>query len=222
MIINLEKKLLQSTRLAQLRLLLASDFANHQGNMARAIKKNQAQINHWLSGHRAIGEQVARDIEQALGLPQRWMDGESVSIGNTMPVSPNASVPLISLVRAGGWGEIDDHEPDTAERINCWECAPSKYAFALTVTGDSMTTTNSPSFPNGCRIIVEPERTPQAGNYVVAKDVTTQKATFKRLMTDGNRWYLQSLNPIYPPIEIDDPALRVIGVVIEWQAGGRL
>jgi hypothetical protein len=35
---------------------------------------------------------------------------------------------------------------------------------------------------------------------------------------------LRPLNPrpSYKVIEVDDPAMRVIGVVIEWQTGGKL
>jgi SOS-response transcriptional repressor LexA len=56
----------------------------------------------------------------------------------------------------------------------------------------------------------------------VAKDVHTQQATFKQLTTDGGRWFLRPLNPAYPTMEIDDPAMRVIGRVIEFQTRGKL
>ena len=64
-------------------------------------------------------------------------------------------------------------------------------------------------------LIVDPERACHAGDYVIAKDVQTQRATFKQLVTDGARWYLKAINPAYPMIKIDDPALRVIGRVLE-------
>jgi len=78
------------------------------------------------------------------------------------------------------------------------------------------------SFPDGTVIIVDPGRAVGAGDYVVAKDVATQQATFKRLAHDGGRWYLKPLNPTYPTIEIDDPSVRVIGRVIEYRMGGKL
>lgn len=141
---------------------------------------------------------------------------------NVSPAIPRSTVPLISWVRAGGWGEIDDHQPDTSERVDIYHSRPSHYAFALTVEGDSMTAPSGISFPDGCVIVVDPERSAKAGDYVVAKDVDTQRATFKRLMTDSGRWYLRPLNSGYPTIEIDDPAHRVIGVAIEWHVGGKL
>lgn len=57
---------------------------------------------------------------------------------------------------------------------------------------------------------------------MIAKDVSTQRATFKKLTYDAGRWFLKPLNPAYSTIEIDDPAIRVIGRVIEFRTGGKL
>lgn len=135
-------------------------------------------------------------------------------------------VPLISWVQAGSWADVhDNHLPGEADHwVDAYASTPSPNAFALTVEGDSMTAPAGQSFPAGCMIIVDPHRSPKAGDYVVAKDVNTQRATFKKLTTDGGTWYLKPLNPdpVYKTIAIDDPGLRVIGVVIEWYHGGRL
>lgn len=134
------------------------------------------------------------------------------------------TVPVISWVQAGTWNDVEDLflAGEADEWIPAQNCKPSKHAFALRVEGDSMTAASGLSFPEGCLIIVDPDRSANAGDYVVAKDVVTQRATFKRLTTDGGRWYLKPLNPAYPMIEIYDPAMRVIGVAIEWQMGGKL
>lgn len=142
--------------------------------------------------------------------------------GNTIPAVNRGKVPVISAVRAGNWGEINDHVPDTDRFADARFSTPSRYAFALEVEGDSMVSDVGPSFPAGTIIIVEPERSAKPGDFVVAKDVSTQRGTFKRLMTDGSRWYLKPLNRDYLPLEIDDPAKRVIGVVIEFWNGGKL
>jgi SOS-response transcriptional repressor LexA len=141
---------------------------------------------------------------------------------NVTPIRPIAMVPLISSVRAGTWGEIEDHQAESEERVAVREVKTSAGAFALKVEGDSMTSDAAPTFPDGTVLIVEPGRAPKVGDYVVAKDTATQKATFKRLTTDGSRWYLKPLNSSYPTLEIDDPAKRVIGVVVEYWLGGKL
>jgi SOS-response transcriptional repressor LexA len=142
---------------------------------------------------------------------------------NFAAVRSRGRVPLISWVTAGLWVDIaDNFAPGEADDwIEPSETRPSRHAFALTVVGDSMTSPytggDSVTFPAGTIIIVDPDQSADAGHFVVAKDVETQKATFKKLMYDGGRWYLKPLNPEYKTVEIDDPAMRVIGRVVEFQ-----
>src|SRR5690606_22660906 len=128
-------------------------------------------------------------------------------------------VPVISLMEAG---LLQDEPAHSHDYITAWHSKPGPRAFALRVEGDSMVTTvGSPSFPQGTTIIVDPDRKAQSGDYVVARDMQG-RPTFKRLMGDGITWYLRPLNPAYPTVEIDEPHLRVIGVVIEYTIGGSL
>jgi SOS-response transcriptional repressor LexA len=213
----------QDMRRDKLKDLIQNRFDGKQSAFASAIGKSPSQVNQWLAMRRPIGEKVARDIELALSLPRGWLDGDSeAEPSNVVPTSPEQSVPLLAWVRAGTWGEIDDHDPQTSARVPVWQSKPSRYAFALTVDGDSMESAHGQSFPSGCTIIVDPERSPKAGDYVIAKDTETQEATFKRLAYDAGRWYLKPLNRDYSTLQIDDPAKRVIGVVVEWYMGGRL
>jgi SOS-response transcriptional repressor LexA len=170
-----------------------------------------------------VGEKVSADIERALGLPRGWFDNDGAQENVRAHVVRHPSVPLISTVRAGNWGEINDHIPDTDRRIDARYTTPSRYAFALIVEGDSMTSDGVNSFPAGTALIVEPERSPKAGDFVIAKDTEAGAGTFKQLTSDGTRWYLKPLNRAYPTLGIDDMTKRVIGVVIEFQPpGGKL
>lgn len=193
-----------------------------QFEVARRAGITQGAVAHL---EKAISESSRHlpKIAVALSTSVEWLTtGKNAPSGNIIAIPAGQQVPLISSVRAGNWGEINDHEPDTDITFTARETTPSKYAFALRVDGDSMTCDSGLSFPEGTVLIVEPERNPKAGDFVVAKDVVTQKATFKRLTTDGARWYLRALNRDYPPIEIDAPEQRVIGVVIEYWTGGKL
>lgn len=180
-----------------------------------------------MSGKASFGEKAARRLEQAYGMDEFYLDSDNASnVENFHPVTlSKIQIPLISWVRAGSFSEINDSfQPgDADDWIVAEHTKPSKHSFALKVEGDSMTSTSTPvSFPDGCILIVDPHRAPKAGDYVVAKDTLNQRATFKQLTTDGASWYLKPLNHTYPTKEIDDPSLRVIGVVIEWQMGGKL
>lgn len=208
-----------------------------QSAVGRVIGASPQQVKNWES--RGISYRGLVEAARMLGCSIKWLEtGEgdmtdfvgfpgAIQLDNASP-SPVLSkkIPIISWVRAGMFDDATDlYLPGEADEwIRAESSNPGAHAFALIIEGDSMTAPiGSPhSFPDGCKIIVDPDRSPKAGDYVVAKDVTTQKATFKKLTTDGSRWYLKPLNTSYPLIEIDDPSLRVIGVAIEWQTGGKL
>lgn len=144
---------------------------------------------------------------------------------NVEPISERRKVPVISWVQAGALTDVvDNYEPGQADEwVDAIFSKPGVRSFALRVQNDSMTNPHgSPSFPEGSVIIVDPDRAPLVGDYVVAKDIVTQRATFKKLASDGSRYFLRALNPGYPPVEIDSPELRVIGVVTEYFVGSKL
>lgn len=145
---------------------------------------------------------------------------------NVTAAESRRRVPLISWVQAGNWSDVQDnfHPGEADEWAEAFDSLPGNSSFALRVVGDSMTNPipGGRSFPAGTIIIVDPSRGADAGDYVVAKDVQTQQATFKLLVTDGGRWFLRPLNPAFPTEEIDDPAIRVIGRVVEYQTRGKL
>lgn len=155
-----------------------------------------------------------------------WVAREPTAPYNFEFVEKKRRVPLISWVQAGAWSAVEDQflPGEADEWADAYDTRPGDNSFALRVTGDSMTNPipGDRSFPEGTIIIVDPGRSADAGDYVVAKDVDTQRATFKRLVSDGGRWYLKPLNPAYPTAEIDDPSIRVIGKVIEYQTRGKL
>jgi SOS-response transcriptional repressor LexA len=216
---------------------------------AEACGISSSQLSQWINGSldsktgrpRGMRSESCRRIEEKIGMSKNWLDTDHTSelsklidsLETKIDLSSNISkatlsadqVPLISWVTAGSLVDIEDnHLPGEADQwVTPEYTKPSRHAFALRVEGDSMSGgTNGVNFPDGCLIIIDPERAPKSGDYVVAKDTTTQKATFKKLTTDGASWFLKPINPAYPTKEIDDPALRVIGVVVEWQTGGKL
>jgi SOS-response transcriptional repressor LexA len=187
-----------------------------QAEFARRLGKAKAQVHQWLKGPRGIGDKTARYIEQVMCKPTGWLD-QPIITGEVTDAPLVRMVPLISFVQAGGWVAIKE---SGGELFAVRSSNPGPHAFALRVEGDSMTSDSTPTFPEGTIIIVDPDRSPKAGDYVVARH--GESATFKKLMTDGAAWYLRPLNRDYRPIEIDDPHKVVVGVVIEYWTGGRL
>lgn len=173
------------------------------------------------------GEMLSQAATKTNVIP-KLEDGASGTyhLQNVTTAAPRQTIPLISWVAAGAFAEVEDmFEPGQADEwVEAFDSTPSSNAFALRVEGDSMTSPypGDRSFPAGTILIVDPNRAASAGDFVIAKDVKSGAATFKKLVHDAGRWYLRPLNPAYPAIEIDDPSVRVIGRVVEYRTGGKL
>lgn len=192
-------------------------------NLPRSWGSQYAQIK----GGSSFASRAARNMEVKLHLSSMYLDQMDNDVAsNVREIESRAKVPVISWIQAGELSEVFDifHPGEAVQWEDAIYSKPSKHSYALVVEGDSMDRPGAtPNFPAGTILIVDPDRASHAGDYVIAKDVATQKATFKQLTTDGSRWYLKAINPAYQAIEIDDPALRVIGRVIEFRPpGGKL
>ncbi len=183
-------------------------------------------VNNWrkrgsgvLTGHVAL-------ICKAYGVNEKWLlSGEGLKWdvpGATEVPKLRRMVPLLNVVQAGrlgGSGMIpeDTYEPgDAPEWVPAYrEIRVGKYAFALTVEGDSM----MPRIEPGDVVIVEPEYEAQTGDIVVAKCLRTGEVRIKTYRkTSDDLIILQSANQNYEPIVCkpgDDSEIKILGVVIE-------
>ncbi len=120
--------------------------------------------------------------------------------------------PLISWEQASAWSEIaNDFDVRQAEDLLPCPVRCSQRTFILCVKGASM----EPRFHNGDLVFVDPDATPDSGNYVIVQFEDSDEATFRQLIIEGGRTYLKALNPDWPDriIEISENA-RVCGVVV--------
>lgn len=135
------------------------------------------------------------------------------------PMKGPKEYPLISWVIAGEWAEsCDNFHPGEAETwIASVENAGAN-GFWLEVRGDSMTCSGNPSFPEGSRILVQPEADLVSGKYYVVK-LESGESTFKQYIEDAGLRYLRPLNPSYRTIQIDGDC-KIIGRVIDTKMTG--
>lgn len=194
-------------------------------DFVREFGLDSSYISQLLNGHRSFGEKSARKMEQQIGLQPMELDRHSE--GETDNVAPTAIegwVPLISYVQAGEWVEaIDLYEPGYGEQVRATTVPHSESTFALRVEGDSMTLpagVPGRSFPGGMIIFVDPQRTPELGDYVVARHNGDGKVTFKRLMSEEGRPVLAPVNPDRASYPIIRDEFTVIGRVIDASWGG--
>lgn len=198
------KKEKLSQRIRQLRIKLGYS----QEQLAKAVGVSDVTISKWEGGRDPNSKHIPM-LAKAL----RCSEIELLhGIANVEP-GPDISghVPLISWVAAGAWSEMEVREyanypmqPTTAK--------VGPRAFALRVTGDSMTSMVGISIPDGSTVIVDPDIAPEHGKIVVARMDDSASATMKKLVIDGGQKYLKPLNPAYPVMPINGNC-TIIGVV---------
>jgi phage repressor protein C with HTH and peptisase S24 domain len=122
-------------------------------------------------------------------------------------------VPLLSLAQAGRFAEsvYPNHLGDAEDWIEFPKKRHGSRTIALKVSGESM----EPDYHNGDIIYIDPDVAPIHGKDVAVRLGERNEVTFKRLVVEGERRYLKSLNPNWPDKFIHIPAdARIIGVVV--------
>lgn len=214
--------------------------------LADFLGKSYSQVSQWKNSSidsktgkpRSLSKHTAKFIEEKCGKPHGWMNTDNTpndnplkdhldtggynqqnifeGMGNTEPgPSIKGEYPLISWVQAGDWSNImDDFNPGDAEAFYACPKRCSAQTFMLRVRGRSM----EPKYQDGDLLFVDPDASYQHGSNVIVKLTDAQEATFKRLVIDGNKKWLEPLNPDWPEkaIQINGNA-KIVGVVIgKW------
>ncbi|WP_017907439.1 helix-turn-helix domain-containing protein [Xanthomonas sp. SHU 199] len=184
----------------------------------------QADISKIENGRHKSPDMHIAPLADALGvstaeiaaLVEQILNGEEGRLQQRhVPAEAPSVVPLIGWVRAGMWDQVENpFDPDVAQGAVPTNTKVSPRSYALQVKGDSMTNPAGwPTFPEGTTIIVDPRRTAESGDLVIAQVDEDQQATFKRLVRDAGATYLVPLNPRYPTLTVDQP-MRICGVVV--------
>lgn len=168
-------------------------------------------VSNWERGKNPPTTDKLERLAEFFGVSVDWLLGREKANFTNVPLKGTlATVPLISWVQAGQWNEICDLTSEEAPRITV-TTRVGAHTFALKVRGDSM----EPEFPEGCIIIVDPEREAKTGSYVVMRLDEEMEATFKQMIMDGSRIYLKPINPRYPILEMNGKKATTVGVVIQ-------
>lgn len=199
-------------RLTNTRLLLQQKSLRLK-DLAALMNKSAGQISAFAGegAHKNIGDQIAREIEQAFDLPRGYLDTAHDNRHNgTIVGEAGRKLPVIGSIAAGTWCEaIDNFQPGDAED---WIEAPGPVgpnAFILRIEGISM----EPLFIEGDKVVIDPSLEASPGHYVVARRSSDEGVTLKQLRQEGSEYYLYALNPNWPE--------RIIRMTDDWHICGR-
>lgn len=89
-------------------------------------------------------------------------------------------------------------------------------AFASIVTGESMKNpSGGMSFSDGDYIFCDPDKSPKNNSPVIAQMPAADSPVFRNLIIEGQRRYLQALNPSWPDRIVEmPPGSEILGTVI--------
>lgn len=198
--------------------------------MDAAGMKSQGQISDIENGRNKSSTSLP-EIAKALGVSYEWLAygkdpkedkptkaEQSPNWDNNVSVPDDTKLrraPVINWVQAGAFAEIADSHYDDWEYFV--DNGFGDNVYWLRVQGDSM----SPEFKEGELLLVDQDRQPKAGDYVIALEYDQDRATFKKYKPncyDENQGieYAQliALNPFYPPLDSRAKPFKVMGVVV--------
>lgn len=195
----------------------------NESELGRRADVPQPTINRILSGESASPRRpTVEKIARILKVSPNWLmfggTDESTNFDSNVEMalqpSRSFSYPEISWVQAGAASEAMEMSNVAACPKHTSDVWAGENGFWLKVMGPSMTSPIGPSFPEGFLILVAPEFEPRSGQFVVAKLVDSNEATFKQFIRDSGEFYLKPLNPAFPTIPMDDTWV-VVGTVVD-------
>ena len=183
-----------------------------------AISRSPAQIGNMLRGIRPFGDTIKDHIEKTLDLPEGYLDRPVKKQANARPLtkaeSKTVKIPLLSTVQAGLPTDNGDLSYD--EYIEVFGDLPDG-CYGLKVKGDSMT----PLIDDGDIVVVDPNRWPKPGDYIVARSELENlaEATVKRYYPVGfdesgiEIFEARPLNQMYATMHSVEQKLVIVGTV---------
>lgn len=205
------------TRRDLLKQELLRRYEGSQAALAREIGKNPTTVSRWFSdGNRKnIGEQVAREIETALGLPRYFLDGAEPTELREPDAPPyistrSSQVPVVGTAQLGDSGYWDElqHPPGQGDGFIEYPTR-DRNAYALRVKGDSM----RPRIRPGEFVIVEPNSVPEPGDEVLVR--TRDGRSMVKLFSSRRNGLveLRSVNEDHPPITLEERDIELMHYV---------
>ena len=195
----------------------------NESELGRRADVPQPTINRILSGESSSPRRpTIEKIARVLRVSPNWLmfggedESKSFDANVEMALQPSRSFsyPEISWVQAGTASEAMELSNVAACEKHTSDVWAGDNGFWLKVMGPSMTSPAGPSFPEGFLILVAPEFEPRSGQFVVAKLIDSNEATFKQFIRDSGAFYLKPLNPSFPTIPMDDTWV-VVGTVVD-------
>jgi SOS-response transcriptional repressor LexA len=192
--------------------------------LARQCGRTPQQVHAWFKGNRKIGEKLARDLEDQLGLQRFALDDRAAILkveevpptwGNVRAIRASVKnkpreLPVYTWANAG---DMFDTEPKSGRPLRTLATlAPTSHrACFVEMPDDSM----EPVFASGDHVLFDPEEPPRAGDVVLVRSDSGEQFVRVYRPRTASQFEATSLNPNYQPLSSHVDGLKVVAVMVE-------
>ncbi|HZW61291.1 MAG TPA: S24 family peptidase [Candidatus Babeliales bacterium] len=185
-----------------------------QEELARKLGVTRSAVAHYVQGTRQPPLKQMVKLAGVLKVDPSWLQfGKAQDTATSAKQQSRKAlnrIPVLEWQQAVNYNPEDSHEK-TLEYFSCidTEC------YALQIKGDSMVSslTQSVSFNPGSYVIVDPNKQPEHGSFVISTASTKKDTILRQYVEEGGVVYLKPLNPQYPLIQMER-STKILGVVI--------
>ena len=201
---------------------------SHEYNLTEAQNELYVWIKEYITNFQH--SPTIRQMMQAMGLKSpapiqsrlkhlqekgyiSWQEGKARTLNLVENVFQG--IPVLGSIAAGGLIETYD---DVRENLDISDIFKNKNIFALTVNGDSMI---DACIADGDMVLIEPlnDRKYLKNGTIVSAMVPGLGTTLKYFFKRGDKIFLESANPNYEPIELDQENLIIQGKLLAvWRS----
>lgn len=200
-----------------------------QFELAEKLNVTKETVSRWETGKMAVRDRHIAKMMELFGIEREDITSTTYGLAakehGTAPALPDGALlpveaprrayaPLLGRVHAGDAQEpevLDDRVPVPYEVLQ-----NHKRAYFLEVEGDCM----SRVYPEGCRVLIDPDRTPQSGSIAVVS-IDGADYIMRRLLVGAQTLVLspESYSDAWEDIVIkaDEHTVEMVGTVVWYQ-----
>ena len=195
-----ESKSQTTAEIRQKNLEFACDNIMSRGELAAVYDCSPSYITNMINGAKGIGEKTARKLEIYLNKPPNWMDTPQWDL-----TAPTDVVEALDKSAVTEKSDSCKHYPRVVGTARCgdhgyymdleggdgyieFDAGPG--AIAIRIKGHSM----HPAIREGWYVIIEPNKPPDLGEYVLVKFKDDRKMVKELLQIKSDSYLLLSIN----------------------------
>ncbi len=178
--------------------------------------ENATRISNYEKNYREPTLEDIKQLAKALGVPPNRLAFDDSEISKELPQPKISGLPVLDWSIASDWpGNKSKILEDRKTQLLSTEIILGPNCYILLVNDDSMLNNfKTPAFYEGSRIVVDPDKKAQLGDFVIAK-INEENMLFRKYIKYGDKEYLQSLNNNVPePLLLISDKVNICGVVV--------